>query len=114
MSTSVPGPNGLLVGAKGEGTAFQNIRIVSASITPGAVSATAAVYSATVAGISASLDNVVLLATPTQSGLGAVCVAATVGDNDGFVKLWFAGPDATAVTPNPGTFKFLVFRKGIY
>jgi hypothetical protein len=115
MSASVPGPNGLLVGAKGEGTAFKNIRLVSSVVTTGVVSTTVNFLDVTVTGISAALDLVVLVAQPTQSALGVNAVSAQAGASDDRIRIFYDAPSATGVTPNTGgTYKFLVFRVAPY
>ncbi len=114
MSTSVPGPNDLLVGTKGVGTAFKNIRLISATLTPSAVSTTVNFQTMTLAGIIAASDLVVMVAQPTQSALGVNAVCAQAGPADNQVTVYYDAPSATGVTPNTGNYKFLVFRVAPY
>lgn len=114
MSQSVPGPDSLLVGAKNVGTAFDNIRVVTKSLTPTAVSITVSTFEATVTGVNIALDIVTLVAQPTQSALGVVAAMAQAGLTNDHVTIYYTAQSATAATPNSGNYTFLIYRKAIY
>lgn len=104
VSTDEPQVASIRVGG---GAPLNKLQIVSASLTPAEVAATAAIEQTfTVAGVKAG-DLVAVTAPGTTAGIGIGAARATA---DNTVGIHFSNPTAGALTPPAGSYVFLVAR----